>query len=184
MDGPLPFECDAPVDDVEVWLTTANGLPACLLVSALPIFDEAGAWLGARGVCRDVTEARQRDAQLAGARDRERLQGEIIDSIRNQIDPDKMLGVAAESVARAMEARQCAIFRAAPGGELELAVSSSGRVEGTMSLSAAMLGAAMQKALAGNEPAPVDLVAGGQRVLAVPSHYRSALNGVICVCPH
>ena len=50
-----------------------------------------------------------------------------------------------------------------------------------MSLSASMLGAAMQKAVAGSEPAPVDLVAGGQRVLAVPSHYRGGLNGVICV---
>ena len=99
IDGPLPFECDVPMDGVEVWLTAANGLPACLLVSAVPVFDEAGAWLGARGVCRDVTEARQRDAQLARARDRERLQGEIIDSIRNEIGPDDMLGVAAESVA-------------------------------------------------------------------------------------
>ena len=71
IDGPLPFECDVPMDGVEVWLTAANGLPACLLVSAVPVFDEAGAWLGARGgVPRRDRGTPARCATRAGARPR------------------------------------------------------------------------------------------------------------------
>jgi len=66
-DAVMPFESRTPLDLAEVWLIRKDGDRACLQVSCLPVIDAAGTWRGARGVCRDVTAARQRDAELAKA---------------------------------------------------------------------------------------------------------------------
>lgn len=55
-----PFEADAQLDAVEVFLQRKDGGIGCFEVSCLPVRDAKGLWLGSRGVARDVTEARQR----------------------------------------------------------------------------------------------------------------------------
>ncbi len=55
-----PFEADAQLDAVEVFLQRKDGSIGCFEVSCLPVRDAKGLWLGARGVARDVTEARER----------------------------------------------------------------------------------------------------------------------------
>lgn len=62
-----PFEASQILDSVEVWLTRKDGTIGCYEVSSLPIAASGGDWVGARGVCRDVTEARRRDAELKRA---------------------------------------------------------------------------------------------------------------------
>jgi diguanylate cyclase (GGDEF)-like protein len=86
------------------------------------LFDDKGRWSGARGVCRDVTEARQRDAALTRARSRERLTTYIVRTIRDEIEPDRMLDAAAEALTRALSADGCALFRIVPGAGLDQAV--------------------------------------------------------------
>jgi diguanylate cyclase (GGDEF)-like protein/PAS domain S-box-containing protein len=56
----LPFEARQPLDGVELFLKRKDGHIGCFEVSCLPVRDAAGAWLGARGVARDVTDARAR----------------------------------------------------------------------------------------------------------------------------
>ena len=95
----MPFEAKVAVDDVEIWVRQVDSSLACLEVSSVPVLDDKGRWLGARGVCRDVTEARERDMALQRARSREQLQARIariIDSMRNEIDTRRMLEVAVE----------------------------------------------------------------------------------------
>ncbi len=110
-DAVLPFHMRDPVDDQEVWLRRADGGAACLSVSAKPIYDREGRWIGARGVCRDVTDGRERDAQLSRARNRERILNHIVRTFRDEVDPSDMLRVAAETVARGLGAESCQIFR-------------------------------------------------------------------------
>ena len=55
-----PFEADAQLEAVEVFLQRKDGSIGCFEVSCLPVRDAKGTWLGARGVARDVTEARER----------------------------------------------------------------------------------------------------------------------------
>lgn len=55
-----PFEARTPLEAVEVFLRRKDGGIGCFEVSCLPVHDAQGAWLGARGVARDVTEARER----------------------------------------------------------------------------------------------------------------------------
>jgi diguanylate cyclase (GGDEF)-like protein/PAS domain S-box-containing protein len=56
----MPFEAQAPQDSTEIFLQRKDGSVGCFEVSCLPVRDPQGNWLGARGVARDVTEARER----------------------------------------------------------------------------------------------------------------------------
>ena len=85
--GANPFVARHPIQDGEVWFKRADGSRACLAISVRPIIGGGGEWLGARGICRDVTEDRERDAALARAHVRERLTGYIIRTIRDEVDP-------------------------------------------------------------------------------------------------
>jgi PAS domain-containing protein len=136
--GPFPFSSRDPLTDVEVWLTAADGAPACLLTSCVPVFDEQRAWLGARGVCRDVTEARRRDAALKRLRDREQLIGEIVDAIRTEVEPAEIFAAAVASSATTFRAHYCWIVRTfadgrftrpqrsgGPGGEVPAALADA-----------------------------------------------------------
>lgn len=55
-----PFEAKTPLEAVEIFLRRKDGSIGCFEVSCLPVVDTSGQWLGARGVARDVTEARER----------------------------------------------------------------------------------------------------------------------------
>ncbi len=117
-----PFDTREPVQGVEVRFRRADGRIATLEASAAPLFDDRGRWCGARGVCHDVTEARVRDVALARARSRERLTTYIVRTIRDEIEPARMLDAAAGALTRALSADGCALFRIVPGAGLDLAV--------------------------------------------------------------
>ncbi len=55
-----PFDANAQLEAVEVFLQRKDGSIGCFEVSCLPVRDTRGEWLGTRGVARDVTEARER----------------------------------------------------------------------------------------------------------------------------
>jgi diguanylate cyclase (GGDEF)-like protein len=65
-----PFETHTALEGVEVWLERMDGALGCFEVSCLPVLNAEGEWCGARGVCRDVTAARERDAELRRAQAR------------------------------------------------------------------------------------------------------------------
>jgi diguanylate cyclase (GGDEF)-like protein/PAS domain S-box-containing protein len=109
-DGAPPFTARVAVDDAEVWLRRADGEPACVLVSCLPLYDREDSYLGARGVARDVTEAKRRDAALAAARNREALIDGILDAARTEAEPARMLAAAAEIAAKALHAGDARIL--------------------------------------------------------------------------
>lgn len=116
--GASPFVTRTLIDQAELWLRRADGTPACVSISALPLIGADGAWRGARGVWRDVTEVHARDAALADAQNRERLVGYIVRTIRDEVEPDAMLTAAASAAARALGAAGCRIWGGSPDGAL------------------------------------------------------------------
>ncbi|OAN51107.1 diguanylate cyclase [Paramagnetospirillum marisnigri] len=163
-----PFETNAELEDVEVWMRQSDGSQACLLASATPIRGERGDWKGVRGVCRDVTQERLRDAALSRANNRERLLGYIVRTIRDEVDPADMLKTAAEATARALGATGCQIFRILPeASDFELAASFG---------------------QCGDEKPVLDSFLGSDhfdsdlsdwRVLATVCRYRHSINGAV-----
>lgn len=163
----LPFAARRPVEQAELWLKRADGGLACLQVAAVPLGGEDG-WRGARGVCRDITELRARELELAAARRREQLCLFILRTLHEEADSQRMLDLAAGAIARGLDAQGCAIYRNETDAEIALLAQ-----HGAMP---AMDGAAIRAAA---EPAEHDT--GEGRTLLVATAYRHAANGALAV---
>jgi len=65
--GPWPFADVEPHNETEVALLAKDGRTRLFAISSVPVRDARGMPAGARGVAHDITEARERAAQLAAA---------------------------------------------------------------------------------------------------------------------
>jgi diguanylate cyclase (GGDEF)-like protein/PAS domain S-box-containing protein len=106
-----PFLTQKAVSEAKLWLPDKGGEMHCLSISALPLFDEDGAWTGARGLCRDVTTEQEQAVALAAARLRERLTSHITRIVRDDLSPEREFASAARSLAHALSAEGCAVYR-------------------------------------------------------------------------
>ncbi len=173
-----PFATREPTADVEVWMRRADGSAVCLLVSAVPLYDDAGQWTGARGVCRDITDVRERDIAIARSRNRERLLSFIVRSFRDEVDPENMLTIAAATVAQGVGVSGCHLLRARgregepPGAAGLGAAASFGRVGAAGDLKEVIAAFAAGRDI-------VETVIGKWNVLAAVTRYRQEVNGGI-----
>lgn len=108
-DGLNPFDTLDAIHDVEIWLERSDGALSCVQVSANPIIDNNSTWQGARGVCRDVTEMRSSEASLRRIRKSEQVLKKIISTIRDEVDPSKVLQKTAEAALDGITAEHCYI---------------------------------------------------------------------------
>ena len=108
-DGLNPFDTLDTINDVEIWLQRSDGEFACVQVSANPIIDNNSAWQGASGVCRDITEMREREASLRRIRNSEQVLKRIISTIRDEIDPSRVLQTTAKAALDGLSAKHCHI---------------------------------------------------------------------------
>jgi len=97
----LPFQARKPIVHAQVWLRDIENEEACLLASAVPVVGPEGVWIGARGLCRDVTHERLRDSELAQSKVREQVVAYIVNQIREEARPQAMLEAAASMLGRA-----------------------------------------------------------------------------------
>ena len=168
--GIAVFAATYPVNDTEVWMRAADGREACVLTAAMPLRSEDERWTGARGICRNITEQRLRDAALLRAHNRERLLTYIVRTIRDELDPSDMLRAATEATGRALNASGCQIFRILPGRN-DFALAAQYGVCGPET--------AVLETLGGRELFDQEL--DGWHVLATVTRYRHGINGAICL---
>ena len=176
-DLPLPFDTRRPVDQTELWLKCADGTPACVVASAVPLFGPQGGWAGARGVCRDITEQVMRAAELARVRNREKLLAHIVHTLRDQVDAAKALTVAAAETARALGADGCRIYRAGETGVLQPASDFAAEIPDE--LAPDIFRPILDELAAIDET--VALTLGPNRLLAARTEHRQAVNGAVIV---
>ncbi len=105
-----PFATPVPLEGRDVWVRTAGGEPQCLEVTAVPLFDSGHRWAGARGVCRDVTEQRRREQDMAEARARERVFGRIVRLFQREVQPENMIRAAASAITHGLAATGCQVY--------------------------------------------------------------------------
>lgn len=173
----LPFETKEPMSNVEVWLRDAKGEPVCLLVSGIPLIDADGRAFGARGVCRDVTEARRRDAALAKARSREALFANIVKTIRDEVEPAELLFGAARALAEGLGVAACWIWRANAEDDLYAAAEYGETDIGPVKDDVNPVHEGVVELELGNPSDPSE----GAFMIACPIRYRGRRNGVICI---
>lgn len=186
---PLPFHTDRVVEDVELWMHTADGGMACVEVSAMPFFEDDGTRLGVRGVCRDVTHERERATALAQAHQREQILGYIVNTIREEVNPADMLASAAAATARALGAEGATILRLLPAGKGAGEKGASPQDEASAVFDAAtqfgsggpgQFGEHFLEFAEGERHLHEDLIE-GWNVLAGPCVHAGELKGVICL---
>lgn len=176
-DLPLPFDSHRRVEDTELWLKTASGMPACVIASAVPLLGANGKWRGARGVCRDITDEVVRAAELARVRNRERLLSHIVHTLRNRIDGNEALQEAAAETARATGAEGCHIYKIGSRRAFEIAAAFGAEPPDAPTeeeLEGALNGAA-------NCDDPVSREVGTYRVLAARCELSQTTNGAVLV---
>ncbi|WP_245593418.1 sensor domain-containing diguanylate cyclase [Azospirillum halopraeferens] len=174
-DLPLPFDSRRPVDQTELWLKCADGSPACVVASALPLFAAGGRWVGARGVCRDITESVIRSAELARVRNREKLLAHIVHTLRNRLDAGEALDLAAAETVRALGADGCRIYRAGEGGEL-VPVADFG---GGPAPEPEVLRPFLTRAAASEAPVPGAVE--NERLMVCRTEHQRSVNGAVAV---
>ncbi len=174
--GPNPFESLSPMDEVECWLLDRNDARACVRTSCLPVFDEDGTLQGVRGVCRDITEDKMRQAALNRAQERERLSRSIVDSIRDALTPEEMFAAAAAAIIEATGASHTWILRHDKTDGLHHAASQmvvGGRDIDILALAAQTFAGAPDRV----DRAKQD----GHRILLVPCHFHHHPKGVLAI---
>ncbi|MCC3861399.1 diguanylate cyclase domain-containing protein [Pseudemcibacter aquimaris] len=107
--GLNPFDTLDVISDVEIWMQRSDGELACIQVSATPVIDNQSTWQGARGVCRDVTEAREREAALRRIRKSEQTLKKIVSAMRDEVDPSRVLETTAAAAFDGITANHCYI---------------------------------------------------------------------------
>ncbi len=170
---PLPFVSPQSVEDAELWMRRANGSLACVVVSCRPLYTEEEKWLGCRGVCRDITQEREREAALMRARHREQLLHYVVSAIRDEVEPRNMLTAAAAATRRALGAAGCRIYRMTAPGDFAVA-AEYGDIVGLESLEEFFRETEDPSAISGRSSGP-------WQVLCAASHYRNTVNGGVCI---
>jgi PAS domain-containing protein len=95
------FSVRTPLKAREIWTEDKSGNPACIVVTAVPMHDSVGAWCGARGVARDLTDLRLHERREAETRAREDLLSAVVTAMRSQAEPRRMMRAAADAVCAA-----------------------------------------------------------------------------------
>lgn len=170
---PLPFVSRTPMENVEMWMRRADGKTACVVLSTVPLIDDSGAWIGARGSAKDVTEERAAEAELSRARRREQLLSYVVGTIRDEVDPTNMLGAAARATHQALSADGCRIFRLV-GKETFAVAAESGALDNVDDLKKAF-------DVKDTEGAVSNMQIGKWNVLAATTRHRHAVNGAVTV---
>lgn len=188
---PMPFASQLPVDEAQFWMTRADGGQSCLVASSMPLFDADGVWVGARGVCRDITEQVMREIELSQARNRERLLAHILRAMRDHVEPRQALSVAAGETAHAVASSGCRIHRLEEDGRWRLAAdlvttpTDRFPAEADEPVARVLADLARVTLDGGAESASQldshDVVCGPWHVLVQPCLHGGALNGAVTV---
>ncbi len=178
--GDNPFLTRERLEHHEVWVKHHDGHVACMVVSALPLIDVDGVWRGARGVCRDVSELREREAALVRVNNRERVLTRIVRAFRDEVNPEAMLAVAAEVLAKGLGADFSQVFRASTAQAVPTTSESKNEY-----LLAAKYGDAVPPdasdilSLFSGGAGAAEILRESWQVLAAPARFQGATNGVV-----
>lgn len=118
------FKTEEPIEKREVHMRRADGTGARVLVSARPLRNAKGEWRGVRGLFRDVTEALERQEELAQVQRRDRLIAEFVKSLREAHEAKTALRIAATEISEALGAAGCRIYNLDNQHVLQTAIES------------------------------------------------------------
>lgn len=103
------------VSEAELWLAAPSGAEICMMVSVMPVFDADGGWAGLRGVGREVTEERARQAEINAARRAQLRVDCVLHAMRSEARPSMIISAGASAVLDTVDLDGCAVAHAFGG---------------------------------------------------------------------
>ena len=141
------FAARSPQSGREIEARDAEGSRVRLSVASRPVFDENKNWCGMRGVARDVTREREREAALRLDQARNALLARIVLAIRTEAETGEIVEVAAQAAANALRAEVAWALRdEAAASERQEGPTLLAGEEGLRSLTARVLARAGEEA--------------------------------------
>ncbi|WP_169543299.1 sensor domain-containing diguanylate cyclase [Sneathiella aquimaris] len=119
-----PFESAVPVEDEVIWLRDRSSALACMRISSIPVFDDAGSHIGCRGAGRDITFEMEQRSQFEKMAAQEKVFSKIIDAIRHEIDPARLFEIAGRGACDALNSTRMMLTRKNSSGSLEMMFKS------------------------------------------------------------
>src|ERR1700722_10845451 len=104
-----PFRPTMEVRRRRAWIRCCDGGLALMTISTVPLRDEQGVIVGARGVGIDMTDDDTLTAQIAGRLRRAELLGHILARVGQEADADAMMDAALWALIRALGAEGAAV---------------------------------------------------------------------------
>jgi hypothetical protein len=96
--GVESFTSAERIADLEIWLHAKDGKTHSLIVNAIAVHGANGARRATRGVARDVTALRAHERQAWRIKRRDDLAATIVEAMRAEVDPQRMLNVTATAL--------------------------------------------------------------------------------------
>lgn len=107
-----PFRPTAEVHKRRVWLRCFDGALVMMSVSATPLFDNAGAVIGARGTGIDMTDYDAQTSHIAGRLRRGEVLDHILSRVGQETGADSMMDAALWALIHALGAEGAAVIGA------------------------------------------------------------------------
>jgi len=165
-----PFSTRRHLENARIWFRRKDGGIACLDVTCEPL-NHAGKWIGARGVCRDVTDDSKKDDDLRRMKEQAEAITHIVRTIRDVIEPQEMLAAAAKQTVGGVGGSACRIYRSKNGDGFYGAASIGPLPDGADDL---IRGLAGEKECVKGEMLD-------KRGIALPTRYQNKINGAIAL---
>jgi len=80
-----------PITDLETWIITKDGSEVCVQSNGVPIVDDAGNYVGYRGVHKDITVRKQTQAALQEAKERAEQLYRVVPSAIFTVDTNQIV---------------------------------------------------------------------------------------------
>ncbi|MBT4769318.1 MAG: diguanylate cyclase [Rhodospirillaceae bacterium] len=163
-----PFSTRHHLENARIWFRHKDGGAACLDVTCEPL-NKSGKWIGARGVCRDVTDDSKKDDDLRRMKEQAEAITHIVRTIRDVIEPQEMLAAAAKQTVGGVGGIACRIYRLSNEGGFYDAASIGPLPDGAEDLIGGLAG----------EKKCVKAEVSDKRGIAMPTFYQNHINGAI-----
>jgi len=121
-----PFRPTAPYRQRRSWLRRPDGSSVCFTFAAVPLLDETGRIVGARGMAQDVSEQDGTDAAIATALRRGEVLDHILWRMRQEVLAPRMMQAALESIATAVGLEGAAVIDMMGDGVLPSVLHQTG----------------------------------------------------------
>lgn len=179
--APNPFMARERMDRVTLALRRNDGGQALVQVTALPNLGPRGDWLGARGICRDITASKLQETGLMKLQARHSMVTQMAALVRDSGE-QSLLQAAASIIGQSLDA-DCLVLRRSGGAFLMegatcpmdpvVASALMDRLEGLVG---------MQRRASASRPA-FETVADIPMVVAVTLHRGLANGALAAICP-